>query len=199
MINKEQTHTLVRRALRLGATDAGAISPADIAVDNKLADLCNADPGCEHYGLAPGCPPHVSGPAGFRQWIKKSAAAIVVRIDVPTAALFSDQRREIMQLLHETVAGVESKAVEIGFVGSQAFAGGSCKQIFCHDQPDCPVLSGQGKCRHPQSARPSMSGFGIDVARLMQSAGWSVEKAAPENAADAQSMSWVAGLVLAVP
>ena len=101
-----------------------------------------------------------------------------------------------MQLLHEVAAGVEQKAVEIGYTGSKAFAGGSCKKLFCFDQPDCPVLTGQKDCRYPQSARPSMSGFGIDVARLMHTAGWSAEKASPDQVSDTESMTWVAGLIL---
>jgi predicted metal-binding protein len=97
-------------------------------------------------------------------------------MDVPSAAMFSDERREIMQLLHEIVAGVELKAADMGYSGSKAFAGGSCKKIFFYDLMDCGVLSDKGECRHPRSARPSMSGFGINVAKLLQSAAWPAKK-----------------------
>ena len=196
VIDKRQADTLIETARRLGATGAGVIATADIAVREDLAQLCSANPGCEQYALAPSCPPHVAGPAGFRKWQRTSAHAVVVRIDVPAAALFSHQRRQIMRLLHEVVAGVEKKAVEMGFGGSKAFAGGSCKMIFCHDQTTCPVLAETGGCRHPAAARPSMSGFGIDVAALMRAAGWTAETASAQLAPDENSTTWVAGLIL---
>jgi predicted metal-binding protein len=94
----ENFKTLVLTAIRLGASDAGIISSADISVENDLANLCKGNPQCENYGLAPSCPPHVAGPSVFRQWRKKSQYSIVVRMDVPSAAMFSDERREIMQV-----------------------------------------------------------------------------------------------------
>jgi predicted metal-binding protein len=90
---------------------------------------------------------------------------------------------------------VEQAAGEMGHSNSKAFAGGSCKDLFCHDFPACRVLSEGGECRFPQHARPSMSGFGINVLELMKVCGWPaniVRKA--ESGTD--SMSWIAGLVL---
>jgi predicted metal-binding protein len=84
----------------------------------------------------------------------------------------------------------------MGFTGSRAFAGGSCKNIFCGDQPACRVLAEKGDCRNPRSARPSMSGFGINVTEMMQSAGWPLKPANPGDASDSESMTWVAGLIL---
>ena len=98
-----------------------------------------------------------------------------------------------MKLLHEIVAAVEQAAVHMGYRNSRGFAGGSCKLLFCPEEADCKVVSGGEDCRYPESARPSMSGFGIDVGKLMRSAGWSGEKADPE--ADS-TPTWVAGLVL---
>lgn len=192
----QQLQQLVQAAEQAGASVAKAIRSAEIVVEDHLADLCGGTPRCHHYGLAAGCPPNVAGPTGFKNWRKKSKYAIAVRIDVPTAIMFSDQRNEIMQLLHEIVAGVEEMASDMGYPGTKSFAGGSCKQLFCREHAVCGVLSGQGRCRNPQVARPSMSGFGIDVARLMQTAGWPAKKAESEFASDAESMTWVAGLIL---
>jgi len=41
-----------------------------------------------------------------------------------------------------------------------------------------------------------MSGFGINVTKLMQSAGWPHKKATRQQASDEESMTWVAGLIL---
>jgi len=41
-----------------------------------------------------------------------------------------------------------------------------------------------------------MSGFGIDVTQLMVSCGWSGQTAKETDAANEESTSWVAGLIL---
>ena len=187
---------LKRLAIQLGASNAEIISSKEIVVEQSLANLCKGDPPCQNYGLAPSCPPHISGPAGFRRWQKTSTHSIVVRIDLPTSVLFSDERRGIMTLLHGVVAGVEQEAVELGYRESIALAGGSCKQLFCYDHATCRVLSNQGECRNPLSARPSMSGFGVNVARLMQITGWDGEQANCQHATKEDSMTWVAGLIV---
>ncbi|MFW5636846.1 MAG: DUF2284 domain-containing protein [Thermodesulfobacteriota bacterium] len=196
MIPKEileyHVQALIQLACRSGAGEARRISAKDIRVRDELARFCR-DSQCDQYGLAAGCPPHVSGPAGFRDLQAEYTEAVVIKIDVPAGMLFSDERRGIMQLLHEIVAAVEQAAVRMGYKRSRGFAGGSCKPLFCFEEADCRVVYGRGGCRHPQSARPSMSGFGIDVGELMRTAGWSGEKADPE--ADSK-MTWVAGLVL---
>jgi predicted metal-binding protein len=196
MMSPRQLCRLVQTAVQLGASAAGVMGSQDIVIEDDLARLCNGNPPCQLYGLAPSCPPHVAGPEGFRQWQKKSRHAIAVRIDVPTAAMFSDERRGIMQLLHEIVAGVEQQAVRMGYADSKGLAGGSCKKIFCHAHDTCRVLAKQGECRNPQLARPSMSGFGIHVTKLMQSLGWPADIARQEAPPTDASMTWVAGLIL---
>lgn len=196
MIQKEifdyHVQALIQLACRSGASAARRIPAKRISVKEELARLC-LDPQCDQYGLSAGCPPHVSGPPGFRKLRAAFAEAIVLKIDVASEVLFSDERRKIMKLLHETVAAVEQAAVRMGYKNSRGFAGGSCKPLFCPEEADCRVVSESEACRYPQSARPSMSGFGIDVGKLMRSAGWTGEKAVPE--ADSK-MTWVAGLVL---
>lgn len=186
---------LTQQALEMGASAAATISAGNIHVEDKLAALCE-EPRCENYGQSASCPPHVSGPSGFRKLIRQYTHAIVFKIDVPTEILLSDQRREIFQLLHEIAAGIEQAAVKRGCANSKAFAGGSCKQIFCSDQTNCRVtVEGKG-CRNPERARPSMSGFGINVHRLMQAADWPMEKITRDTNPDQISMGSVTGLVL---
>ena len=189
---------LVATAVRMGASDVGIISASDIMVEDNLAKLCNGHPACENYGRSMSCPPHVAGPQQFREWQKQSDRALVVRIEVPSSVMFSNERREVMQLLHEIVASVEREAIRMGFDGSRAFAGGSCKNLFCADQPDCRVIDENGNCRNPESARPSMSGFGINVTEMIRSAGWPLKIASRDDAVNSESMTWVAGLVLII-
>ncbi|MDY6793571.1 MAG: DUF2284 domain-containing protein [Thermodesulfobacteriota bacterium] len=186
---------LVRLAYRSGASGAAVISPADIVVEDGLANLCR-EGRCEGYGLSTSCPPYVSGPSGFRKLLKSYEYAIVVKIDVPLEILLSGERHDIMKLLHEMVADIEQKAVHTGYPGSKAFAGGSCKKIFCHDYEGCSVLMGNGECRNPRHARPSMSGFGINVSKLMQSAGWTMSRYNDSTHSDTGSTAPICGLIL---
>jgi len=186
---------LTQRACQLGASDAGAISTTEISVEEDLANLCR-EPGCENYGLSASCPPYVAGPDGFRKLLNTFKYAVVFKIDVPSEILFSDERRDIFRLLHEIAASIEQSAIEIGCHDSKAYAGGSCKQIFCRDHPDCRVLAENGECRNPLFARPSMSGFGINVLKLKKAAGWMSNKTSQNDDPDTISMQTFCGLVL---
>ena len=178
-----------------GASDAKVIDPNDICIEDDLADFCNPSE-CKNYALAPSCPPHVSGPSGFRRLQKNATYALVIRVSVPSAALFSDERRDIMRRLHQITAKIEQAAVKEGYPASKGFAGGSCKTIFCYDRTSCRVLSKGAECCYRQSARPSMSGFGINVSKLMKTCGWPSDITIRKSGTDPDSMSWVAGLVL---
>lgn len=167
--------TLIQHACQSGATAVAVIDASAIVLREDLAALCNADQ-CEHYGQAPSCPPYVGGPEDFQKRFGSISRAMVIRIDVSTEILLSSQRREVMRLLHEIAAGVERAAIGMGWKGAAALAGGSCRHLFCFDHADCAVVDGGG-CRYPDGARPSMSGFGIDVTRLMAAAGWTMNRA----------------------
>lgn len=186
---------LIQEALESGATKAVVISATQIVVDDALAGMC-LSPRCENYGLSKSCPPHVSGPTGFKKLLEQFSQGIFFRIDVPTELLYSSQRRELFQLLHEIGAGIEQAAVRMGFSSARAFAGGSCKDLFCHDYPSCAALSKKGKCRNPKKARPSMSGFGIDVAKLSEAAGWTMNKVTKGEDATTAKTAGIYGLVL---
>lgn len=186
---------LTRLAVELGATDARAIAAADVPVEDHLAQLCR-EPGCENYGLSAGCPPHVTGPSGMREMLARFAHALVFKIDVPSEMLFSSARPELFAVLHEIAAEIERRAVQMGCGRSKAFAGGSCKQLFCADHAGCRVATEGGACRNPRRARPSMSGFGVNVSKLMQAAGWPMHRAEPGTDSAAGSIGTLSGMVL---
>ena len=196
MISKRQFEQLTQEAKRLGATASAIISSKEIKVKDDLAALCNGEYTCPNYGLAASCPPNVEGPVEFRKWQAGSEYSITVKIELPTSVMFSDERKSVMQLLHQIVAAVEQKAIEIGFGKSKAFAGGSCKKLFCDDQENCCVVAENKPCRHIEFARPSMSGFGIDVTQLLKSSGWSAQKVKNANLSNEDAISWVAGLIM---
>lgn len=185
----EKLNKLIEYALVSGADQVAAISVKDIVIDETLADKCRE---CPNYGLAKSCPPLVTGPSVIKKVLENFQQAIVFTVDVASEDLFSDKRRQIFRQLHNLAAGIEQAALEMGFSRARAYAGGSCKEIFCHSYPDCPALSDKNQCRYLQHARPSMSGFGIDVARLFASAGWEMIVADPAES----KIASVCGLVL---
>ena len=193
--NIQKLRALIQYAQKSGASEAEIILIKDIIVVDNLADMCR-EPKCENYGLSKSCPPHVSGPSAFRKQLEKFSQAIFFKIDVPSQILYCSERHEVFQLLHEIAAGIEKSALKMGFAGAQAYAGGSCKKIFCHDHAECLALSEEGKCRNPQYARPSMSGFGINVAKLFETSGWTMNWITHDTDSTATQMANVCGLVL---
>ena len=189
------TESLIQVAHQSGADDAKAVSAADVMVDESLTNFCK-DSGCENYGLAVNCPPHVSGPAGFKELLKNYNRAVVFKIDVPTETLLSKKCLEDFQALHKIASAIENAAVQKGYTRSKAFAGGSCKVLFCQEHPDCLVLSKNDKCRHPHIARPSMSGFGINVSQLVKSVGWEMDRITCKTDPKEVKMGMLCGLVL---
>lgn len=186
---------LIDTASFAGASEVCILPSSSIVVEQRLAEICY-QPRCENFGLSISCPPHVEGPQHFLELQGKTSHAMVIRIDVPSEVLFSSERDEVMRLLHEIVAAVEKQAVDTGYKRSKGFAGGSCKRFFCADHSACRVISEAGGCRNPGSARQSMSGFGINVGKMMAAAGWDDRKINIAAAPPETETSWVAGLVM---
>ena len=186
---------LIRLAITSGASDAQLLPSAEIAVEEQLAQKC-VEPQCENYGLSFSCPPYVGGPEYFRKLIKTHSQALVVRLVIPAIMLLSWERVELGKVLHELVATLEREAILMGFTESTGFAGGSCKELFCQDHLSCRRIEENGLCRHPDLARPSMSGYGIDVFQLIKSCGWDANLNQNEDVPEEDQLSWVAGLVM---
>jgi len=191
----EALKALAQIACRLGANDARIISTSEIVIDDDLANLCR-ESRCANYGLSIHCPPHVSGPSGFRELLKHYEHALVFKIDVPTETLLSEDCRDIFISIQEISARVELSAVEMGYRNSKGFAGSSCKVLFCQDHAECRVLAESGECRYPRKARPSMSGYGIHVSALMKAAGWNMDRITRETDPNSVSMGMLCGLIL---
>jgi predicted metal-binding protein len=186
--------SLLELATHSGATDAKVISTVNILIEDRLADICK-ETRCESYGFSKSCPPYVAGPSMFREWIKTIDHAIVLKIDVPLEILLSE-REDIMRLLHEIVASVELVAIRLGYANSKAFAGGSCKQFFCSSHAYCRVVAGKGECRNPQRARPSMSGYGVNVPEMLKTAGLTSDEDKSGSPKERTSTGTVSGLIL---
>jgi predicted metal-binding protein len=186
---------LIELALQLGVSDARPIDTACIKVEEQLAEICK-DPGCPGYGQGASCPPHVMKPDAFRRLLTRFPRALVFKFDVPTEVLLGDGRFEVARLVHETAGALESHALNRGYAAARGLAAGSCKRIFCAEEKTCRVIADGGVCRHPDLARPSISGLGVNFFELARTVGWSIERITRESDPDQVPMGLMAGMVL---
>ena len=182
-------------ALQLGVSDARLIDAADIKVEDDLARICE-NPRCPGFGQGAGCPPHVMKPKAFRQLLTQFSRALVFKFEVLTEVLLGDGRFEVSRLVHETAAAIESQALAGGYSDARGLAAGSCKRIFCAEEKNCRVIAESGPCRHPDLARPSISGLGVNFFELARCVGWSINKITRESRPDQIPMGLMAGIVL---
>lgn len=189
------TRALEAHAIGRGASGARVIDPSLVVVRDELAEICR-EPGCPSYGLSASCPPHVGGPGAMRELLARSGGALVVVLEVPTPSLLGEERHEVFRLLHEVVSSAEALARELGLGEARAFAGGSCKLLFCEGEAGCAALDDPAACRHPEVARPSMSGFGVDVTRLVEAVSFEMRRAIREDGSAGEGTSPVVGLLL---
>jgi predicted metal-binding protein len=196
-VSQPPSKTLVQHALALGVGDARLIASDRIQVEEKLARICE-DPGCPGYGQGANCPPHVMQPAAFRALLQRYPEALVFKFDVPTEILLGDERFEVARLVHETAAELECRALSCGYAAARGLAAGSCKRIFCVEEKDCQVLATHSVCRHPNAARPSISGLGVNFFELARAVGWSIHRITRTSDPKEVPMGLMAGIVLLV-
>ena len=68
--------------------------------------------------------------------------------------------------------------------------------MFFGEHSECAVISEKGECRNPEFARPSMSGFGINVSELMKPFGWKSDSVTHDFEPVKDKMGNVCSLVL---
>lgn len=183
--------SLIEHCMELGVNAVKIIPSAQISVEQHLSEICKNDK-CPGYGLAPSCPPHVMSTDKFKAIISQYQSGLMFKFDIPTNVLFGNERHEVLHLLHETASEIKKFAVDNGYTKAMAIAAGSCKQIFCKKHKECPIIADSGKCRHPETACPSMSGLGINFNKISKLLGWDNTKT-KENEEPTSNM---AGIVL---
>ncbi|PID72395.1 MAG: hypothetical protein CSB34_02260 [Desulfobulbus propionicus] len=185
---------LVRYICDQGASQAAWIGVDQLQVDERFALMCK-NPECPSYGLSPGCPPHVMSPDAFKKMLKEYQHIVVFRIDMEQHQLHTGHRKGVARLIHHFAALVEQKALEVGYTAALGFGAGSCKELFCEQDASCQVLAG-GLCKHPDRARSSVSGVGIDVRALCEVIGWQLSWLEESGGNKPVDMACMMGLTL---
>lgn len=166
-----------KRAIDLGATDAKIITTDDVIIDERVVAKC-VYPKCPGYGTNANCPPHAMSPEEVRKVISNFRYALFIKLEVPPEhisgreAIDKNYGLPYRRKISEIAARIESEAFHDGYHLALAFAGSTCKSLFCPDN-DCFVLSGQG-CPHRLKARSPMEAVGMDVYRMATRAGWDI-------------------------
>ncbi len=192
--NNEHVQELTALALTLGVDEVEVVDIDIIRVEDRLAAMC-ASPACPSYGLAPSCPPHLLKPEAFRRMLPRFDFVLVFKIEVPTDVLLGEGRNKVARRIHEIAAEVELRAKKNGQGHSLGLAAGSCKEVFCKEAASCVVLSKESPCLYADSARTSISGYGINVVALCDTLGWNIEKVTKETKAQDVPMGMMLGMV----
>ncbi len=166
----EQCEQLLRLAVSSGASDAACLSPGQVSVNRDFVKFCQ-QASCSGYGKAPSCPPHAVKTDFFQQQLAEYTVVLVLKVDALVEDLSGPNRIWVSGKVHRLVHLLEQKAKTLGFTKTFGVAAGSCKEIFCHEFTDCPVLENKA-CRFPHGGRVSMSAVGVDVAALCTEIGW---------------------------
>jgi predicted metal-binding protein len=167
-----------QRAIELGATDAKIISTDVVLVDDRVRAKC-LYPKCRHYGTNANCPPYAMDLDLVRKTVNGFQHAIFVKTEVPSETIAGPEARDKTLFVrsavknHEIVSRIEAEAFFDGYHLALAFAGGSCKRLFCPNNECTALLPGQ-PCSHPLRARASMEGVGMDVFTMAAKVGWDI-------------------------
>jgi predicted metal-binding protein len=140
-------------ALELGLDDMIPILPENITTAVWVREKCRF--GCERFGMGLQCPPSGMDHEKTRQLLNSYTTAFLVR-GAPPGKNF-----------HQALLSLEKKAFLDGHHKAFVFGAGPC--------PVCPQCPENGQCRHPNLARPSMEGSGIDVYATASNAGLSLK------------------------
>ncbi len=185
---------LLDKARSFGASDAVFVSADMISVEDRIISFCRP-PQCEGYGRSIYCPPHAMKPAEARSWISEFRRGILFKLDVPIAELMTGERFSFFRKIFEISADLEELCKAHGHVRSKSLAAGSCKPVFCEDNP-CRALEPKGTCRFPRLARPSMEAVGINVFDLAEKVGWEMHPITRNTREGKVARGLLAGLTL---
>ena len=137
------------KARALGFSRAELVETDRIVTASWVRMKCRF--GCAGYDKNHMCPPDGIDHAAMAKMLEEYDWSLLV-VATPPGREF-----------HQRLLDLEREAFLAGLPKALAFGAGPC--------PVCPVCTEEGACRHPEKARPSMEGSGIDVYGTARQAG----------------------------
>ncbi|MCQ1534177.1 DUF2284 domain-containing protein [Methanosarcina sp. KYL-1] len=166
----ENFSNLIEKASSLGLK-AYLLDAVDIPVENRIALKCAY--GCRSYGKRLSCPPHILSVEDFRKALReyKNALLLVEEHDttgVDVLKAWGELRKASFKKMYE----LEQEAFRDGLIFAQLLRPGSCNECeTCH-------LEG---CIKPDLRRFAPEAVGINLQKVMESAGAKLEFCKPEK------------------
>ena len=181
---------LIDKAISLGAIQAEIVSPAKVAVENRVLLKCRT--GCQSYGNKLTCPPFAPSPDEFRRILKEYRHILIVKFggkadadktvgrsllknqysaEVPpeirqrTKAFWDEWGGDKKRFLHAMLE-LEKTAFNAGYTLALTTAIGSCAL--------CEKCNVGGSCLHPTMARYPEHAMGVNVKKTLANIGWTV-------------------------
>lgn len=164
-------------AIQLGASKATIVDASNIPIEERVTLKCQV-PRCISYGVSAHCPPNTLKPSELRDIVKDYHKAILFIKDLPSRimGISADTLDDLMTAyrdIYNIVSELESQAFYDGHYLAVGFAAGSCRHTLCLAHATCAALEGNS-CRHYFRSRPSMEAVGINVFKMVASAGWDI-------------------------
>ena len=157
----EKYQEFIRRAVRLGATDAKTIKTSSVVTAPWVRWKCRY--GCGMYGTSLCCPPNSPTYKETRELLDSYKHAILIHLQ--KGFDFKTHPTKI-------VATLEREIFLAGYHKAFALGEGPC--MICGG---CNLE----QCVHPSEARPSMESFGIDVYTTVRNSGFFIEVLRPAS------------------
>jgi len=149
---KGEMAAFVKEAERLGAIRAAAIDPRTVVTGTWVRLKCQF--GCGGYGSSLCCPPHSPRPEETRRVLDEYRQAILFE------GPMGECKRIAVELERHVFLHNHPKALGLGAGGCYL-----CRKACAFDEG----------CRHPEKARPSMEGCGIDVFSTVRAHGFAMQ------------------------
>lgn len=208
-------------AVARGADDAAVISSRDVIIDPRARLKCLV-PRCYMAGMCAHCPPHGYSVDEVEDAVSHTLWGVFFRVRVKSsiiaAPFFSeeagrkvargyltrrmDRRGNLMNLgasyfqVYTIAALLAKKAMASGFPDAVKFAAGPCRDVLCHMQPSCRVLTSKQECRNPELSAPSMESCGMDAYTMAARSGWDIYPIGASMSAGRVPRGSLMGLVL---
>jgi predicted metal-binding protein len=187
----EKLNNLSQLAINQGADNAVVIPASDIIIDPRVRFKCMI-PKCYMSGACNHCPPHGYSISEVREIISKYGWAVFFRVKVESSIIAAkgladlihtgtiDENGIILSLgasylsVFSIVSNIRKTAEEMGFSPTVGFAAGNCRDVLCHENPACQMLTLASTCRNAEISNPSMESCGMDAFTMAARVGWDV-------------------------
>lgn len=143
------TQEIIATAQRMGAVNAKVIPSHSVFLGNWTRLKCQF--GCPHFGRLFTCPTFTPTTQEMSDILLDYEKAVVVEAGQAEA-------------VHGLVLNLENHFREMGFNKAFALCAQPCNL--------CEICTVETHCQHPDKARPTLQGCGVDLPRTLMHMGW---------------------------